>query len=634
MSIALTILLIVLLPMVGGFLSIAEVLNSKRISTVFVTLSCLMSFYGLLNFEETVVEWNWTSQLALSIRYDQVSAILLSLVTFISTLVHVFSIEYVNDTGYHRYFLKLGFFTSSMLGLLIANHLVLFFICWELVGFASYLLIGYWYKKDKVVEDARHAFMINRIADVALFSGILILVATGQSTFSDLSQEWLFLPSLLVALGAFGKSAQLPFSGWLIRAMSGPTPVSALIHAATMVAAGVYLLARVGTALNESVLVLIATIGALTTLYGAICAVIQNDIKKVLAYSTISQLGYMVMGIGVGAGEASLFHLWTHAFFKAGLFLGAGAIIHSLSLLAKEKNIELDAQDIRMMGGMKSKLPWTYASFLVCSLALAGIPFFSGFMSKEGILIAAWSWAEQNGTWAYLIPDIGLITVMITAFYIGRLLVLVFIGTHRWEPLNANIRLSESWLIRTPLIFLAIGSLWFFYNTNPLSHSSYLALFLGKNVIKTDSFIATYAGGIAIFFAFGGLLLAYTFFRQGSTRSENSNSMGSKVVSSGFFLVPLYNRIGGGFHGVSIGVTLLEKGLDRVLDLFAISMVVMAKLLAIFERLVVDGLVNFSAWFAQNFGRILSGVHARTAQAQLIWLLIGVVLILLWILFF
>jgi NADH-quinone oxidoreductase subunit L len=422
--------------------------------------------------------------------------------------------------------------------------------------------------------------------------------------------------------------------------MVGPTPVSALIHAATMVAAGVYLLFRVSPFLDVDVLIIVAFVGSFTTLYGAISAITQNDIKKVLAYSTISQLGYMVVGIGVGAGEASLFHLWTHAFFKAGLFLGAGAVIHYLHQLAKEENRELDAQDMRIMGGLRNKLPWTFFSFLICGFALAGLPLFTGFMSKEGILLATWAWAEQLGTWAYIIPDIALITVLITAFYIGRLIMLVFFGESRLDSVSGKFMFLESVYIRVPLILLALGSIWLVHDFDPFAHHSVLDPFLGKNLAKSDSFIATYSVGISIFFSLIGLMLAFSLFKSKTIYSETyrnslpSSSFGGRLIFNGFYLSNVYQLVGTYSYILSKGFILIEKAIDSFLHFIAIGGVVLAKVLAIVDRLIVDGVVNLSAYIASFLGKITSGLHAREVQWQMIWLIILFSLISGWILFF
>lgn len=638
MSFDVLIALILFLPLIGG-LSDYLLADSKRlVSSVFMTGSFLGAVYLLLFLDDAYqIKWEWLSNIQIGISVDKPAAILLVLVGLISLLVHIFSMEYMSsEAGKHRYFAKLGFFTFSMMGLLVSDSLILLFVFWELVGFSSYLLIGFWYNKEGVPSSARMAFMVNRIADVALLSGILILNSTSDTIFiSEFGTTFLFLPSLLIAIGAFGKSAQLPFSGWLVKAMVGPTPVSALIHAATMVAVGVYLLFRVGPFLHPTALIIVALIGTLTAMYGALSAIVQNDIKKVLAYSTISQLGYMVMGIGVGAGEASLFHLWTHAFFKAGLFLAAGVIIHHLHQIKG-----IDGQDMRLMGGLRRKLPWTFASFLICGLALAGIPFFSGFMSKEGILLAAWSWADQYGTWAYIVPDIAFVTILLTAFYVGRLMFLTFLGESKLGGLLEKITFDENTYLKLPLTVLALFSIWAVYDLNPLAHHSWLGTFFGQAEVTSSSFVPIATTGIAIVLSSVGLILAFFFFKKGSAFSrsyhetENPTSLGGRLIFNGLYLTSTYGVIGKMLYTSAKGFSWIDKRIDGLLHFIAVGSVVFAKILSILDRLIVDGLVNLLAWFAAFFGKRAAGVHSKESQWQIIWLLIAFVLILTWILLF
>ena len=624
----LLIILSLFLPLVGGLLS--ALFHKPIVAILSMALSLVVSALALMVGVNLQVSLEWLPGYSIGIIVDDTTLILTCLVIFISLLVHIFSLEYLkDDLGKNRYFAKLGLFTFSMIGLLMADHLILLFVFWELVGLTSYLLIGFWYKKEGVPSSARLAFMVNRVADVALLIGILMLNKDGSLNISEMNGTWLFLPSILIAIGAFGKSAQLPFSGWLTKAMVGPTPVSALIHAATMVAAGVYLLYRVGPFMHETALICIAVIGTLTAFYGAVCALFQHDIKKVLAYSTISQLGYMTMGVGVGAGSAAIFHLFTHAFFKAGLFLGAGAIIHYL-----HQATDKDAQDMRNMGGLKDSLPWTYRTFLICSLALAGIPLFSGFMSKEGIILAGWEWANQTGTWSYLIPDLGLITAFITALYVGRMVLLVFFGENR---VSRSISFTENLQIRLPLALLAIGSIWVFFNWNPLAHETWLQSFWVVNDLPAEG-SSTLVMLLSIILSFAGLALAYSFFKSGSTYEQSYAGFGQqkfKVLIGGFYLVALYEYFG---KLVSQCAEFLgkvdEKVVDGVLHLLGIGTVVLSKVAALIDRFVVDGPVNLMGFVSTAIGGRLAVLSSRSIQGQLMWLMVGVILILIWILFF
>ncbi len=638
-------LVIAVLPLSGGLMMYA--VRDKRgiVSTIFVLISFFMAVsYLFVERMEITFYVEWLPGFLMGMRIDRIASILIVLVLFISLLVHTFSMVYMeNDPGKNKYFAKLGFFTFSMVGLLMADHLILLFIFWELVGLASYLLIGFWYKKEEVPDSARLAFMVNQIADVALLSGLLILFGSGESLFiSESHSKWHFLPSLFIVIGAFGKSAQLPFSGWLPKAMVGPTPVSALIHAATMVVAGVYLLFRVGASLPDDVLTIVTLVGVVTALYGALSALTQNDIKKVLAYSTISQLGYMVAGIGVGAFEATMFHLWTHAFFKAGLFLGAGSVIHYLHHVAKEQSTKFDVQDIRLMGGLRKQLPWTFYCFLTCGLALAGIPFFFGFQSKEGIITALWMWANQSDmNWFYLVPSLALFTALLTAFYIGRLMILTFLGEFRAKELLTNVTYEENPFIKLPLILLAIGSLGVVYNMSVFGHSSLIPHLVATSDIEPDSFISSFSAYISVILSFLGIVWAYVIFKPNSNYAKNyllSGEPGSllfRLSSGGFFLAHSYTTvIGRNAERASSVFAWMDKNvLDRILHFLAIAGVVVGKVLAIVDRYIVDGSVNFSARLSKWLGRRFQSVHARKIQMQ-IYLLLGIILILSWILFF
>lgn len=636
MNIEILIALVVFLPLIGGLADFIINEADRSISTFFVAAALICSLLLLTSYEKVyLMKMNWIDELQVGIFIDRIACILLVLVCIISLMVNVFSLAYMKgDPGRARYFGKLGFFTFSMLGLLIADSLILFFIFWEFVGLASYLLIGFWFRKEGVASAAKTAFMVNRVADVALLAGILILNTSAESIFiSEFSGTWFLLPSILISIGAFGKSAQVPFSGWLVKAMAGPTPVSALIHAATMVAAGVYLLFRVAPFLDLQVLFLISIIGSVTTLYGGISAMVQNDVKKVLAYSTISQLGFMLIGIGVGAGEASLFHLWTHAFFKAGLFLGAGSVIHFMQKTIGESG---NPQDMRLMGGLKARLPFTFWTFIVFSLALSGLPFFSGFMSKEGIVFAALAWADQAGNLGYAVADTALISTLITAFYITRLTVLVFLGEKR-NSHSFNLEWKESRQFILTLIVLSLGSIWIFYSLNPFSHLSPFGSASSSNGVLISSSVV----GISILLALVGVILSYVLFKPGSNYSklyrdiESPTSFGGRLVYDGLYLTKVYAFAGSAAVATARALRLIEiKLIDRLINSLAIASVVGAKVLSIFDRLVVDGLVNLVSSISVFIGRRTAGLHSREAQWQLIWLLLLIVLILGWILLF
>jgi NADH-quinone oxidoreductase subunit L len=428
-------------------------------------------------------QFQWT----LGFAIDNLSAVMMVVVNLISSLVHLYSIGYMKGDGrYGRYFAYLGVFTFSMLGIVLTNNFFLMYVSWELVGLSSYLLIGFWFEKKSASDAGKKAFIVNRVGDIGMFIGILILYANfhtfsfdaifgaikaGQIPFG--SNAWLTAAGILIFCGAVGKSAQFPLHVWLPDAMEGPTPVSALIHAATMVAAGVYLIARTFVMMTGDALTVIAYIGAITAFISATIAIAQNDIKKVLAYSTISQLGYMVMGLGVGAYTAGFFHLATHAMFKAGLFLGAGSVIHSMHhALHHSNDHHTDAQDIRNMGGLRTKMPITFWTFLIYSLAISGVPFTSGFLSKDEIL--AGTLAYGNLTGHYFIPIIGFFVAGLTSFYMFRLVVLTFLGEHK-DPHRVEAIHESPKVMTIPLIVLATFSFFFFFtgNFNPLSNQGW-----------------------------------------------------------------------------------------------------------------------------------------------------------------
>ncbi|MBC6410428.1 MAG: NADH-quinone oxidoreductase subunit L [Ekhidna sp.] len=632
MSELILILIILFLPLLSGLVGFISKYSSI-ISIVGVSFSFLFSL--VLAFDRKVIrfEWLWVEGVVFSIHIDRISSVLIVLVNLISLLVLIYSSRYMEeDNGDKRYFAFLGFFIFSMLGLLMTNHLLLLFVFWELVGLASYLLIGFWYQKESVPASARTSFMINRIADTSLLAGIILLFRDDfDLTIGSEPILWTILPSILIAVGAFGKSAQLPFSGWLLKAMAGPTPVSALIHAATMVAAGVYLLVRVSPFLPQEVLNFIAIIGCLTSCYAAICAIVRHDIKKVLAFSTISQLGYMVLGIGVGAADASLFHLITHAFFKAGLFLGAASVINFMCNARKN-----DSRDMRYMGGLTSKLPWTCRSFILCSLALAGLPLFSGFLSKDSILLGAWLFATKTGSWAYIISDLAIFTTLLTAFYVARMVLLVFFGTPRTNLTNYKYR--ESKRLYFPLVILGVFSLFIFFNLNPLGHSSYLIEYMGFPIQHLEGSIIPF---LSILMVISGFVLAFSWFKPGAkyttTYLKNSQPKSGLGIFAleGFQLGELYRRVGIAIYKLSLAAAYLDRQvIDPMLHFVSIGSVVGSKVLALIERFMVNGPVNLSASILAFLGKRFAGLSARDGQTQIIWLLVMVILILGWFIFF
>jgi len=371
---------------------------------------------------------------------DQLSLVMLLVVTGVGFLIHIYSVGYMwDDPSYYRFFTYLNLFMFFMLTLILANNYLLMFIGWEGVGLASYLLIGFWFTKDSAASAGKKAFIVNRIGDFGFLIGLFLLIQHfGSLNFTEVFSKiqplapetsgagLLTAIGILLMVGACGKSAQIPLYVWLPDAMEGPTPVSALIHAATMVTAGVYMVSRSHVIFERApiALTVVAVIGTLTALFAATIGITQTDIKKVLAYSTVSQLGYMFMACGVGAFSAGIFHLMTHAFFKGLLFLAAGSVIHAVG----------GEQDMRKMGGLRSYIPWTFMTMGIATLAIAGIPPFAGFWSKDEILWKAFS--SEHGSWIFWL--IGVITAFLTSFYMFRLLFLTFFGDYHGSHVDEH----------------------------------------------------------------------------------------------------------------------------------------------------------------------------------------------------
>ena len=468
-----------------------------------------ISLWGVLSEASGPINITWLSigelNISLGFILDGLAQVMLLVVTGVGLLIHIFSLSYMRgDKGWSRYFGCLSLFMFSMTGIVVSNNLLMSFIFWELVGVSSYLLIGFWFERESATAAANKAFIVNRIGDFGFILGILgiwslfgsisfadlkNIIQSGQGT--ELNQTALTLSILGLFCGVVGKSAQIPLHVWLPDAMEGPTPVSALIHAATMVAAGVYFLCRTFFLFELEALVLqiVTAVGGITALFAALVATQQNDIKRILAYSTLSQLGLMVMAVGLAAPGAAMFHLTTHAFFKALLFLAAGSVIHGLH----------HEQNIWQMGGLQRRMPLTTFCFAIGMLALAGCPLLSGFFSKEAILSAAW---ERNPLWFF----VGLFTSFLTAFYMTRLLVVAFMG--KAKSSSATEAHESSWVMILPLMILAIFS---------------IAGGWGHELINRIGFGASHAGvggtmvlGASITVFVLGLGLGWGIYRNGS----------------------------------------------------------------------------------------------------------------------
>ena len=519
---------LLLAPLASAVVITLFTLRFRRLSSFISVLAILISFacsWPIFLHPNVVLEDRiWIDipglfNIPIGLTIDVWSKPMLLIVTFVGALIHIYSLGYMrDDPGKSRYFAALSLFMFAMLGIVLANNFVMLFIFWELVGFTSYLLIGHWFERDSAAEAAKKAFLTNRVGDFGFMLGILMLwAATGSIVFADLAPKisalainpgYLAIVALLIFCGAVAKSAQFPLHVWLPDAMEGPTPVSALIHAATMVAAGVYMLVRVAFIINASpdALMVIAWIGTITAFMSALIATQQDDIKRVLAYSTLSQLGYMIAAVGLASSEAGMFHLFTHAFFKALLFLGAGAVIMALH----------HQQNIWKMGGLSRNMPITFLAFAVGALALIGFPWSSGFFSKDAILARAYEHDKA-------IFIFGLITASLTAFYVTRLFVAVFWGKPRSDEAKKS---DEAPLVMTgPLIILAVFSLVagfsFFAGTfMPLPHE--------KEFVILVPILATAA-------TFIGVILGIALYR-----NRTADRFQVRILKHGFYVDELY----------------------------------------------------------------------------------------------
>ncbi len=534
---------------------------------------------------------------------DPLSAIMAVTVTTISLLVHIYSIEYIrDDPGYRRFFANLNLFVFSMLLLVFADNYLLLFVGWEAVGLCSYLLISHWYEKKSARDAGKKAFIVNRIGDAGFILGIFTLFSTFQSVnYLDVFPKVHQVPPALVVtaalflfMGAVGKSAQFPLYVWLPDAMEGPTPVSALIHAATMVTAGVYMVARSGALFMLGANKLVASIGAFTALFAAILALTERDIKRVLAYSTISQLGYMFIGVGVGAFAIGIFHLFTHAFFKALLFLAAGSVMHAL-------HGELD---MYRMGGLIKKLPWTGALFIIGAIALAGIPPGAGFFSKDLILEEALTRGHTTIYW------VGTITVLLTAFYIFRLIFLVFFGRYREREIYERAH-EPSPLMLLPLLLLAVGSLTVgFLGTEkegPFIKALSTSLFEVGHVENLKGILRW----LPLIFGVVGTALAYLIYVVGIPSPDTLRKR------AGLIYTLIYKK----FYVDEIYASFIVRpllGISRITK-------------AVIERVLIDGTVNFMANIWAVLGKPMRSWASGTLKAYGVWILTGLV-IMIWLL--
>src|SRR3989440_11285678 len=567
---------------------------SSWISIAAVLVSFICSCLIFAHRTAAAAEFTWIGisgvfQVPLGLTLDQLSRTMALLVSAVGAVIHIYSLGYMrDDEGKSRYFAALSLFMFAMLGIVFANNFVMLFIFWELVGFTSYVLIGHWFFRDAAADAANKAFITTRIGDFGFMIGILMVwIATGSVVFDDIvahlskitsNPGYLTIAALLIFCGAVGKSAQFPLHVWLPDAMEGPTPVSALIHAATMVAAGVYLLVRVAFLIqaSQTALLVIAWIGTITALLGALIATQQSDIKRILAYSTISQLGYMFMAVGLVSNEAAMFHLFTHAFFKALLFLAAGSVIVSLH----------HEQDIWKMGDLASKLKITFVTFAIGGLALIGCPPFSGFFSKDAILALAF---QRNMP----IFAIGLTTAFLTAFYVSRQAIIVFFG----KPRSDSARNAHE----SPLVMIV-----------PLLVLAFFALTAGLHivaenflVVPREKEISLIVPALAIMALVAGAAIAFLVYR-----NRDREPLHVDLVRRLFYFDEFY-------------AWLIDRTQERL-----------ARIAAFFDHWIIDGgVVRGASGATLGFGSLLRLFQVGNLQAYAFLFGLGIVALIYLILF-
>lgn len=623
-------ILILLFPLAGFLFNIiiGRFVSPKIVSwagvlsilgSLIVALFAIAQVFSGKTIEYNIYTWILSDDLKVSFGYliDQLTVVMLFVVCFVGWLIHIYSVGYMHgDPGYPRYFAYLNLFVFSMLMLVMGNNLVMLYFGWEAVGLCSYFLIGFWYHKKTASDAGKKAFIVNRIGDFGFALGIFLLFINVYAlNYTDIFSKILGLQghtlnifgwnidlitliALLLFCGAVGKSAQIPLHVWLPDAMEGPTPVSALIHAATMVTAGVFMVARLNPiyGMSEIALAVVAITGAVTSFFAATIALVQRDMKRIIAYSTISQIGYMFIGCGMAAYGAGIFHLYTHAFFKALLFMGAGSVMHAMA----------GELDIYKMGGLRKKMPITYITFLIASLTIAGIPGFSGFFSKDEILWAAFASAKPYGKFIWLL---GTITAALTAFYTFRILFVAFHGKFRGTPEEFNHVHESPSIMTVPLIVLAIGSVIVGYFSIPhflepvIPKPVFTAPHEHEKLVMTMSIIA----GVA------GIVIAGYIYIVKSTVSERLAKTFSgvyKVLWNKYYVDELYS-----FLFVKPTLWIAEKFIERFADIK-----------------IIEGIVNGIPKLIYKTGLLIRPVQTGQLQQYAIFMIVGIIIFVLIIL--
>ncbi len=664
------------LPKGGDWLAQACIVTSAILSiTLFVKLVAgpwdpNFAFHSV----DHGLSWTWIKlfdvDITVGILFDNLSVTMLAMVTIIASCIFFFSAGYMKgDRYYSRFFAYLCYFCFAMLGLIVVDNLLFLFVFWELVGVGSYLLIGFFFYEETPPIAAMKAFMTNRVGDVLFMLGLVLawqltgtlsyremfeVIASGAFPVAETAgglethavYTWLGLTNhgmltlsgILIFCGAISKSAQVPLHVWLPDAMAGPTPVSALIHAATMVAAGVFMVGRMYPFFTPDALAFIAGIGALTALVGATMGIVMWDIKKVLAYSTMSQLGYMMLALGVGGYTAGLFHLVTHAFFKACLFLGSGSVIHAVH-----------SQDMRDMGGLKKKMPVTYWTFLIATLALAGVPCFAGYYSKDQIVATAMAWGMTHGAAAWTPFVFAAVGAFMTTFYMFRLIFLTFHGKPADEHKYSHAHESPA-VMALPLVILAAFAIFAGGSINPLPHIEHLwfnelmptpasaaAAGLGLDLhldhfehnVHAAHYPALVVSLLAIII---GFFMARAFYLKKSADAEAWRQRFGPVhtvVSNKYYFDEFYNGvIIGGLHKLNRSLYWFDRNIiDRIVNTVGLTVRFVAFIAGLFDKYVIDGLVNFWRWFTQSLSSIFRLIQTGNAQSYLTWTLVGVLVL-------
>ena len=615
-------------PRQSGLIAIIAIAGSLALSA-WALQSVITAATEQVTLDFPVHEWITVGSLTISlgVTLDPLTSVMLVVATGVSLMVQIYSLAYMRgDPGYSRYFAIMCLFTASMVGLVISSNIVQMYVFWELVGVCSYLLIGFWFNRPAAVAAAKKAFIVTRIGDFGFLIAILYLffngssleiadINAGEALPAGMAATWL---AVGIFAGAAGKSAQFPLHVWLPDAMEGPTPVSALIHAATMVAAGVFLVARFFPVfeLSNDAMSAVAIVGAFTAIFAATMGLVMNDIKRVLAYSTVSQLGYMIAALGVGAYGAAIFHLFNHAFFKALLFMGAGSVNHATGTF-----------DMRYMGGLRKIMPWTYIAMVIGALSLVGIFPFAGFWSKDEILLHAW---RGDGSVDGIVFWLLMISVLLTAVYSFRMIYMTFHGEFKGgvereqgergagSPAGAShaVHLAESPVVMVlPMVILAIGAFVSGYLANPLGFSDkflgidahWFSNFVTLPGLHTEKFSPSLAV-ISVIIGAVGIVIATAIHLRSRLHLEGVGRPFRgihKVLSERYYMDHLYEG------------QIVSRGLYGVL----------AGTLDWFDRRIVDNVAEFVGWLSRNIGRAVSVLQTGQVQGYAVAVAVGVTLI-------